>query len=39
MTARIHDESPRLEHCFNLLKHEEVLLATRNQARRGRVQD
>ena len=39
MTARVHDESPELQHRFNLLKQEESLLATRNQARRGRVQD
>jgi hypothetical protein len=38
MTARVYDECPRHQHCFNLLKQEELLLATRNQARRGRAQ-
>src|SRR3989442_1075928 len=36
---RQHDERPRRQQRFNLLEQEESLLATRNQARRGRVQD
>ena len=39
MTARVHDECPGRQHRFNLLKQEEPLLATRDQARRGRAQD
>ena len=39
MTARVHDERLRRQQRFDLLEQEESLLATRNQARRGRVQD
>ena len=38
MTARVHDERLRRQQRFDLLEQEEALLATRNQARRGRVQ-
>ena len=39
MTARVHDECVRRQQRFDLLEQEESLLATRNQARSGRVQD
>ena len=39
MTAGVHDECLRRQQRFDLLEQEESLLATRNQARRGRVQD
>ena len=39
MTARVHDERFRRQQRFDLFEQEESLLATRNQARRGRVQD
>ena len=39
MAARVHDERPRRQQRFNILEQEESLVATRNQARRGRVQD
>jgi predicted dithiol-disulfide oxidoreductase (DUF899 family) len=39
MAACIHDECPRLQHCFNPVKQKELFLAMRNQARRMRVQD
>ena len=39
MTARVHDERVRRQQRFDLLQQEESLLATRNQARSGRVQD
>ncbi len=39
MTARVHDECFRRQQRFDLLEQEESLLATRNQARSGRVQD
>ena len=38
MTARIHDERFRRLQRLDLLEQEKALLATRNQARRGRVQ-
>jgi len=39
MTACVHDKRPGLQHRFNLLKPNELLLAMLNQARGGRVQD
>src|SRR5713101_2870010 len=39
MTARVDDERFRSQQRFDLFEQEESLLATRNQARRGRVQD
>ncbi|HEY2569891.1 MAG TPA: hypothetical protein VGI27_00375 [Solirubrobacteraceae bacterium] len=38
MTARIHDERLRRLQGFDLIEQDEALLATRNQARRGRVE-
>ncbi|MNC84784.1 hypothetical protein D3C83_03520 [compost metagenome] len=39
MTACVHDERFRRQQRFDFLEQKESLLATRNQARRGRVQD
>jgi hypothetical protein len=39
MTARVHDERVRRQQRFDLLEQEGSLLAARNQARGGRVQD
>ena len=39
MTARVDDEHFRRQQRFDLVEHEESLLATRNKARRGGVQD
>ena len=38
ITARVHDECLRRQQRFDILEQEEPLLATRDQARRGRVQ-
>jgi hypothetical protein len=39
MTASVHDECFRRQQRFDFFEQEESLLATRNQARSGRVQD
>ena len=39
MTASVHDEGPRRQQRLDLLEQEGSLLAARNQARSGRVQD
>src|SRR6195256_1668133 len=39
MTASVHDECFRRKQRFDLLEQEESLLATRDQARSGRVED
>ncbi len=39
IAARVHDERFRRQQRFDLLEQEKSLLATRNQARSGRVQD
>jgi hypothetical protein len=39
MTARVHDQRVRRQHRLDLLEPEKPLLAARDQARRGRLQD